>query len=252
MTNMTHQNLPPQTMTPPILASLIDHTLLKPEATLDDIRKLCQEALTHGFASVCVNSHCLEMASTILRNSSVMPIVVVGFPFGANLTSVKVFETQQCLSLGAKEIDMVINIGALKSGDHELVLNDIRQVVIAAGSTPVKVILETAALTDAEIVKGCELALQAGAAFVKTSTGFHSKGGASIHSVQLMRQTVGARMGVKASGGIRTYQDALDMIKAGANRIGASASVSMVGGLQAQSHEAQSTEKRKSNHDQSY
>ena len=209
------------------LAKLIDHTLLKPEATAADIQKLCEEAKTYGFATVCIYPMWLTLASKILSNSRVQPIAVVGFSSGATTSESKAFETRQAVHCGAQEIDMVLAIGALKSGDERHVLNDIRQVVEAAEGHPVKVILETALLTPTEIILACQLSQKAGAAFVKTSTGF-GPSGATVEAVRLMRETVGPTMGVKASGGIRTYADALRMIQAGANRIGASVSVAII------------------------
>lgn len=206
------------------LASCIDHTMLKPDATLEDIERLCAEAKKYQLATVCVNPYWVHQASKFLLGSNVKPITVVGFPLGANLTSVKVFETQLAVQQGAFEIDMVMNIGALKSGEYAVVLEDIRAVVTAAHDCAVKVIIETAFLTEAEKVKACELAKQAGAHFVKTSTGF-AKSGATVADVKLMRQIVGEVMGVKASGGIRSKEEALAMIAAGANRLGTSASV---------------------------
>ncbi len=209
---------------PSLLASQIDHTILKADATRSDIERLCAEARQFQFATVCVNSCWIPLAAELLQGSEVKPITVVGFPLGASLSSAKVFETREAIRLGAQEIDMVLNIGALKSGDESLVFNDIQAVVEAAKPHGVKVILETALLTDAEKVKACQLAQRAGAAFVKTSTGF-SKSGATVEDVRLMRRTVGNQMGVKASGGIRTKEDALAMLQAGASRLGTSASV---------------------------
>jgi deoxyribose-phosphate aldolase len=211
------------------LASMIDHTLLKPEATEPQIRQLCDEAKRYGFASVCVNPTFVKLCAGLLKASSVRVCTVVGFPLGATLPQVKAFETQQAVSDGATEIDMVINIGALKDKDDELVGSDMAAVVHvahAAGAL-VKVIIEAALLTDDEKVHACQLAQKAGAEFVKTSTGF-GPGGATVHDVVLMRQTVGSGVGVKAAGGIRTLQDALAMIGAGANRLGASASVKIM------------------------
>lgn len=211
------------------LAPYIDHTLLKPDATHDDIVKVCDEAKRWGFATVCLNSSNIALAKRLLEGSSVKPIAVVGFPLGAATTSAKVFETREAVRNGAAEIDMVINIGALKSHDYRLVECDIRSVVEAARPRPVKVILETGGLTRDEKVIGCALSKAAGAAFVKTSTGF-GQGGATVEDVALMRSVVGDDVGVKASGGVRTTQDAQKMIEAGANRIGASASVAIVTG----------------------
>jgi deoxyribose-phosphate aldolase len=222
------------------LASMIDHTLLKPDATHQEIKRVCEEARKHHFATVCVNSAYVDIVAELLKGSSTKPIAVVGFPLGAASSPSKAFEASEAIRAGAKEIDMVINIGALKGRDYEAVLEDIRRVVEASNPYPVKVILETASLTQEEKVIGCALAKAAGAAFVKTSTGFGA-GGATVEDIQLMRRVVGPEMGVKASGGIRTYDDAIKMIKAGANRIGASASVAMI--TQAQSTQTTSTSK---------
>ncbi len=209
------------------VAPLIDHTLLKPEATREEVKKLCEEARKYGFATVCLNSAHIRYAASLLEGSSVKPIAVVGFPLGASQSAAKAFETREAIRAGAKEIDMVVNIGALKSKDYELVLSDIAAVVAAAGSKPVKVILETSKLTRDEKVIASALSKAAGAAFVKTSTGFGG-GGATAEDIALMREVVGSEMGVKASGGIRTIDDADRMVQAGANRIGASASVEIV------------------------
>jgi deoxyribose-phosphate aldolase len=211
------------------IASLIDHTILKPEATGDDIRRVCREALEYGFASVCINPYWLPLVAAELAGSSVKVCTVVGFPLGATTTASKVFETKDAIRSGAQEIDMVLNIGALRSGDRETVQSDIAAVVEAshAAGAIVKVILETALLDDAQKVTACELALAAKADFVKTSTGF-STGGATIHDIELMRRVVGPDIGVKASGGIRALEDLRAMVAAGASRIGASASVKIV------------------------
>ena len=209
------------------VASYIDHTLLKPEATRDDIKKMCEEARRFNFASVCVNSSQVRLAAACLEGSQTMPIAVIGFPLGAATTGAKSFETKEAIRNGAKEIDMVVNIGAVKARDHLYVLEDIRAVVKAAGRTPVKVILETSKLTDEEKIFVCALSKAAGAAFVKTSTGFGG-GGATPEDVALMRRIVGTDMGVKASGGIRTIDDAEKILEAGADRIGASSSVQIV------------------------
>jgi len=214
------------------LARYIDHTLLKPDATADQIRKLCEEAKYYEFASVCVNPTNVSLAAEYLRdNPNVKVCTVIGFPLGATTPTVKALETRDAIANGAQEIDMVINVGALKSGNDELVRKDIEAVVNAAkgAGAIVKVILETALLKPEEIVKGSLLAKLAGADFVKTSTGF-SSGGATVEDVALMRKTVGPDMGVKASGGVRTQEDAEKMIEAGATRIGASASVAIVQG----------------------
>lgn len=211
------------------VARLIDHTILKPEATRDDVRQVCAEALQFEFASVCVNSFWAKFVAAELRNSPVKVCVVAGFPLGASSTSAKVSETLAAVRDGAAEIDMVINIGALRGGEREIVKEDIRGVVAASHSRDaiVKVIIETALLDDAQKVLACRLAQDAGADFVKTSTGF-STSGATTTDVSLMRRTVGKSMGVKASGGIRTLADLKAMVAAGADRIGASASVRIV------------------------
>lgn len=208
---------------------MIDHTALKPEATEAHIKQLCQEALTYRFASVCVNAGYVKLCARWLSGSPVKVCTVVGFPLGATLPEVKKYETNKAISLGATEIDTVINVGALKSQEYDLVLQDIRDVVRAAHAKNVlvKVIIEAALLTGEEKVAACELAQQAGAEYVKTSTGF-GPGGATMEDVALMRHIVGPHMGVKAAGGIRTLQDAQKMIKAGATRIGASASVKIM------------------------
>jgi deoxyribose-phosphate aldolase len=211
------------------IARLIDHTLLKPEATRDEIRKLCEEALKYGFASVCVNPWNVPQAAELLRGSAVKVCTVVGFPLGATLPEVKAFEAQESLKRGAQEIDMVINIGALKSGLLDAVAGDIRGVVETAhrGGGICKVILETALLTREEKVQGSLAAKNAGADFVKTSTGF-SSAGATPEDVRLIRETIGAGTGIKAAGGVRTLEDLLKMVEAGATRIGASAGVKIV------------------------
>ncbi|HXG01306.1 MAG TPA: deoxyribose-phosphate aldolase [Bacteroidota bacterium] len=210
---------------------MIDHTLLKPEATLSDIEKLCDEARQYGFASVCVNPCYVSVCARLLRGSDVKVCTVIGFPLGATLTAVKAFETEHAIRDGAQEVDMVMNVGMLKSRQYEYVENDIFAVVSTAKRYRVltKVILETGLLTDEEKVKACILAKRAGADFVKTSTGF-GKGGATVGDVALMRRVVGSAMGVKASGGVRTREDALAMVAHGADRIGASASVKIVSG----------------------
>jgi len=211
------------------IARLIDHTLLKPEATRDEIRKLCEEALKYDFASVCVNPWNVPQAAELLRGSVVKVCTVVGFPLGATLPEVKAFEAQESLKRGAQEIDMVINIGALKSGLLDAVAGDIRGVVETAhrGGGICKVILETALLTREEKVQGSLAAKNAGADFVKTSTGF-SSAGATPEDVRLIRETIGAGTGIKAAGGVRTLEDLLKMVDAGATRIGASAGVKIV------------------------
>ena len=212
------------------LASMIDHTLLKPDAAREEVETLCREARQFCFASVCVNPNWVLLCAAMLRGSGVKVCTVIGFPLGAHLPDVKAYEARRAVEQGAEEVDMVINIGALKSRDYALVEQDIRGVVEAAGrSTVVKVILETTLLTRDEKLMGSSLAKAAGADFVKTSTGFAS-GGATVEDVQLMRETVGPEIGVKASGGIRTPEDARKMVEAGASRIGASASVKIVRG----------------------
>ncbi len=210
------------------LSAMIDHTLLKPEATADQITKLCQEALQYEFKSVCINPFWVPLAAMLLKGSKVNICTVIGFPLGAITSEAKADEAREAVRNGATEVDMVINIGALKSGQVDVVLHDIQCVVHAVKrSTVVKVILETGLLTDSEKVKACELCKEAGADFVKTSTGFGA-GGATVEDVRLMRETVGEKMGVKASGGIRDYETAMAMIHAGANRIGASSGIAIV------------------------
>jgi deoxyribose-phosphate aldolase len=215
-----------QTGTAKDWASLIDHTLLKPEATGDDIKRLCEEAARFRFASVCVNPTWVRSAACHLRGTNVPVCTVIGFPLGATLADVKAYEARRVIFDGASEVDMVINIGALKSGDECAVEHDIRAVVEVAHEVDVicKVIIETALLTDDEKVRACVAAKRAGADFVKTSTGF-SKGGATVADVALMRQTVGSDLGVKASGGVKGLADARQMVEAGATRIGASVGV---------------------------
>src|SRR5450759_884114 len=205
------------------LAKMIDHTLLKPDATQEQIAQLCFEARKYGFASVCINPTWVELCAKLLEGSPVKVCTVIGFPLGATSAEVKTFETQVALDHGATEIDMVINVGALKARDLELVAKDILGVVTAAHARKsiVKVIIEAILLTDEEKTIACLLSKEAGADYVKTSTGFAS-GGATVHDVALMRRVVGPEMGVKAAGGVRTYEDAENMIKAGATRIGAS------------------------------
>jgi deoxyribose-phosphate aldolase len=211
------------------IGAFIDHTLLKPEATRDEVVKLCEEARKHRFASVCVNTTWVPLCKALLAGSDVMVCAVVGFPLGAMSPSAKAYEAREAMRQGAREIDMVINIGALKSRDYETVFEDICRVVKSAAPAAVKVILETSALDTEQKIIGCTLAKLAGAAFVKTSTGF-GKGGATVEDVELMRRVVGPDIGVKASGGVRTADDVLRMAQAGANRIGASASVAIVTG----------------------
>jgi len=215
---------------PQSLASYIDHTLLKSDASIEEVRKTCDEAKQHHFASVCVNPSYISFVAGQLKGSGVIPCCVVGFPFGTQTPAAKKAETLDAINNGAKEIDMVINVGAIKSQDWKLVKSDVEAVVEAArGKAGVKVILETCLLTDEEIVKACTISKLAGAAFVKTSTGY-SKGGATAEVVALMRKVVGPDMGVKASGGVRTYEDAVTMINAGANRLGASAGIAIIAG----------------------
>ncbi|MCC6550879.1 MAG: deoxyribose-phosphate aldolase [Ignavibacteriaceae bacterium] len=213
------------------IAGYIDHTLLKPDATPEEVIKLCEEAKKFSFASVCINPGYVSLCSDMLRGTRVKVCTVIGFPLGATTTEVKRFEAEQAIKNGATEIDMVINVGRLKQGEYSYVFNDVQQVVLAAKPKRVltKVILETSLLTDEEKVKACVICKDAGADFVKTSTGF-SKGGATVGDIALMRRVVGSAIGVKASGGIRTREDADAMIASGADRIGASASVKIVSG----------------------
>lgn len=212
------------------LQNFIDHTMLKPQATEEQIKQVCKEAKQYGFASVCVNPYYTSLVRDELEGTNVKTCVVVGFPLGATTKEVKAFETKQAIENGAQEIDMVINIGALKSKKYDVVKEDIQAVVDAAkGKALVKVIIETCLLSEEEKVKVCEISKEVGADFVKTSTGF-STGGATVEDIKLMRETVGADMGVKASGGVRTREDAEAVIHAGANRIGASASIAIVEG----------------------
>ncbi|MDR3353740.1 MAG: deoxyribose-phosphate aldolase [Synergistaceae bacterium] len=222
--------------TPSSLARYIDHTLLKPEASLDEIKKICDEAKRHHFASVCVNSCYIKFVADSLEGSGVAPCCVVGFPLGAMIPEAKAGEALCAVNSGAREIDMVINVGAAKSGDWKLVCKDIEGVVNAVrGRAIVKVIIETCLLSDEEKVKACAVSKLAGAHFVKTSTGF-SKGGATVDDVKLMREAIGPEMGLKASGGVRTYEDAVNMIKAGATRLGTSSGVKLVSGGGAAEH----------------
>ena len=214
------------------LNKYIDHTLLKPDANKEQIKKIIEEAKEYDFASVCVNPTWVKFASEQLNDSDVKVCTVIGFPLGATTPEVKAFETRDAISNGADEIDMVINIGALKSGNLELLEQDIRAVVEASGEHLVKVIIETSFLTDQEKVQACQISQKAGADYVKTSTGF-SIGGATVADVALMRKTVGPDMGVKASGGARSYEDAQAFIEAGATRIGASSGVAIMKGEQA-------------------
>ncbi|MBQ8109489.1 MAG: deoxyribose-phosphate aldolase [Clostridia bacterium] len=211
------------------LARTIDHTLLKPDATAAQILKLCEEAKACHFASVCVNPSRIALAAGALSGTDVTPCCVVGFPLGAIPSESKAAETAVAVKNGAREIDMVINIGAAKDGDWALVESDIAAVKAACGEAKLKVIIETCLLTDEEKVQACQAAVRAGADFVKTSTGF-SKAGATVSDVRLMRETVGPDMGVKAAGGIHTRQEALDMLQAGATRIGASCGIAIISG----------------------
>lgn len=211
------------------LASYIDHTLLKPDASEEMVVKLCREAMEFGFFSVCVNPIWVSTAAKLLKNSDVKVCTVVGFPLGATPSDVKAYETKRAIEDGADEIDMVLNIGYMKSKKLDEVLSDIRKVKEACGNTLLKVILETCLLTSEEKMKSIELCKRAGADYVKTSTGF-SGGGATAEDIALMRRIVGDALGVKASGGVRDYEGALNMVNAGASRIGASASVAIVQG----------------------
>lgn len=217
------------------LAKMIDHTILKPEATEKEVEKLCKEALEYNFASVCINPSMVEKAAEMLKGSDVKVCTVIGFPLGATTTEVKAFETEDVIKKGATEVDMVINVGKLKEGNLAYVKKDIEAVVNAAkGKALTKVIIETCLLTDEEKVTACKLSKEAGADFVKTSTGFGT-GGATAKDIKLMRETVGEELGVKASGGVRSLEDAELMIENGASRIGASASISICEGTKSNS-----------------
>jgi len=216
---------------PKRIAAFVDHTLLKPEATRAQVLALCGEAKRHRFAAVCVNPYWVPLAAEELTDSGVPVATVCGFPFGATCFRAKAFEAKEVVKHGAVEVDMVAALGRMKSGDWGYVSDDIGAVVEAAAGAVVKVILETAALTLDEIVRGCEAARDGGAHFVKTSTGFHPAGGASVEAVRLMRETVGDSLGVKASGGIRDCVTALRMLAAGASRIGTSSGAALVGCL---------------------
>jgi deoxyribose-phosphate aldolase len=213
------------------LAQMIDHTLLKPEATLQEIENLCVEAKHYGFASVCINPAYVKLCADLLRNSSVKVCSVIGFPLGATSSAAKAFETERAIKHGASEVDMVINIGMLKSGEYDYVEHDILAVVDAAHrlNVLVKAIIETGLLNDDEKIKACALAKHAGADFVKTSTGF-VKGGATVEDIALMRKVVGPELGVKASGGVRSKKQALALLASGATRIGSSASIKIITG----------------------
>jgi deoxyribose-phosphate aldolase len=217
------------------IAGMIDHTLLKPEATVQQIEQLCSEAKQFGFASVCINPSYVKLCARLLRDTAVKVCTVIGFPLGATSTEAKTFEAERAIQDGAREIDMVINVGMLKSAEYKYVENDIASVARAAkrNGALLKVIIETGLLTDEEKVKACLIAKNAGANFVKTSTGF-AKGGATAGDIALMRRVVGPSLGVKASGGVRTHEDARTLIESGADRIGASASVMIVTGEKAQ------------------
>ncbi|MBS6643161.1 MAG: deoxyribose-phosphate aldolase [Clostridiaceae bacterium] len=212
------------------IAKMCDHTLLKAFAEKEQIKKLCEEAKMLNTASVCVNPCYIEQAKALLDGSDVKVCTVIGFPLGANTKETKAFETKDAVAKGADEVDMVINVGALKSGDWDYVYEDIKAVVDAAGGTLTKVIIETCYLTDEEKVEVCKLAEKAGADFVKTSTGFGT-GGANAHDVKLMKDTVGSTMKVKASGGMRTYEDVAPVLEAGADRLGVSATIAIVEGV---------------------
>ena len=222
-------------MNPKDLARKIDHTLLKAEATEAAVRKLCAEAVEHGFYSVCINPRWLPLSVELTRGSSTMAIAVVGFPLGAMASKTKALEAETAVATGAREIDMVLDLGSAKSGLWSFAEDDIRGVVKASGGKPVKVILETCYLSDDEIRRACAISKEAGAAFVKTSTGFGT-GGATPQHIRLMRECVGPQMGVKASGGIRDFATAKALIEAGANRLGCSASVAIVQGAGGGSH----------------
>lgn len=207
------------------ISSMIDHTLLKPEATREKIKALCYEAIEYNFGAICVNPYHIEFCKNILKDSNVKVATVIGFPLGANTKEVKAFETLDAINKGADEIDMVINIGALKDRDYKLVLDDIKAVVnVAKSNAIVKVIIETCLLDEIEKKKACELSMEAGADFVKTSTGF-STGGATVEDVKLMKSVVGNNLQIKASGGVKDLKIANDMIEAGASRLGTSAGI---------------------------
>ena len=212
------------------VAGIIDHTALKADTSKENIRVLCEEAKVNKFKAVCVNPTHVKYCSELLEDSEVRVATVIGFPLGANTSQTKAFETKDAIAMGAHEVDMVINVGALKDGNFDLVRSDIEAVVVAAANKAlVKVIIETALLTDDEKKKACQLAMEAGADFVKTSTGF-STGGATLEDVRLMRSVVGEKLGVKASGGVKDYKTAVAMMEAGASRIGTSSGVAIVKG----------------------
>ncbi|HZK33080.1 MAG TPA: deoxyribose-phosphate aldolase [Tissierellaceae bacterium] len=207
------------------ILSFIDHTILKPEATKEMVKSICEEAIEYGFAAVCVNPFYVKYCKELLKGTNIKVATVIGFPLGANTSDVKAFETKNAIDNGAEEVDMVINIGALKSKDYSVVKEDIKSVVeVAKGKALVKLIIETSLLNREEKIKACELAMEAGADFVKTSTGF-STGGATVEDVKLMKEVVGDKLGIKASGGIRDLKTANKMIEAGASRLGASSGV---------------------------
>lgn len=207
------------------ILKMIDHTILKPEATREMVKSICEEAIEYEFAAVCVNPFYVKYCKELLKDTNTKLATVVGFPLGANTSKVKAFETKDAIDNGADEVDMVINIGALKSKDYNAVVKDIRAVVDASqGKALVKVIIETSLLTKEEKIKACELAMEAGADFVKTSTGF-STAGATVEDVKLMKEVVGDKLGIKASGGIRDLETANKMVEAGATRLGASSGV---------------------------
>jgi len=220
------------TLSPSDLARYIDHTLLRPDATADDVRRLCDEALAHRFHAVCVHGSRVALASARLEDSdpAVLVAAVVGFPLGSGVTDSKRFEVESVIDLGAQEVDVVLNVGKLKDGDDRGVLRELRDLVEAAETVPVKLILETGLLTDDEKRRACSLAVEAGIKMVKTSTGF-GKGGATVEDVRLLRECVGPRLGVKASGGIRDVATALAMIDAGATRLGTSAGIAIIEGI---------------------
>ncbi len=209
------------------LARMIDHTRLKPETKRGKIKQLCEEAITYGFVAVCINPVHVAYASELLKDTDVKVCSVIGFPLGASLSTIKAAEAREAVKSGAQEVDMVVNIGALRDEDYDLVRSDIAAVVEASGNAHVKVILETGLLTDDQKRQGCLLSKEAGAHFVKTSTGFGPMG-ATPYDVRLMRETVGSEMGVKAAGGIRSFKDAIKMIEAGANRLGTSSGIAIV------------------------
>ncbi|WP_186429964.1 deoxyribose-phosphate aldolase [Clostridium sp. BSD9I1] len=215
-------------MTKNELARMIDHTVLKADTKEEKIEEICKEALQYNFASVCINPCNIEFAAKLLKGSEVKVCTVIGFPLGANTTATKAFETKDAIEKGASEVDMVINIGKLKDKDYDYVKKDIEAVVKEAkGKALTKVIIETCLLTDEEKIMACKLSKEAGADFVKTSTGF-STGGATVSDIKIMREAVGENLGVKASGGVRTYEDSIAIINAGATRIGASASIDII------------------------